>query len=239
MRTYILLLAIISNLFISCGGDNSSLATISILEDKTEQDFLQSPNAEQALRLLGVESDLWRSYTFRYGTLTDLSYNNRFEVSIEAQHPLLGNELERKVRIDAFKEQVSKVFVSTADSLVRDHSAIWEPIVSELIALQKDTLGKSRLYIYSDLRENADFFSVYRHGDNILLANSIDNVVDLYLAKVSGVHPSNRLSVVVVFQPSSRAEDVSFKQLSKLYRKVFNRLGISIDFVTNLNTSAL
>lgn len=234
--TYYLFIVLALN--VSCTNDTNT-TVISVLEDTTEDDFLVRPKAEEILPLFDLDTDPWQGRMFRYGELNDLHHNGRSEVSIGHEHPLLGNELERRADVDAFRAQITTILDRTLNSLGKSHSTIWEPIVAELMELQGDTLQPAILYVYSDLRENADWFSVYSYPDYLLKDRDIERVARLFLDRALSVRANGKVKVIVVHQPKDRREDASFSQMVTLYRRIFNELQIPIEFVTNLNTQAL
>ena len=104
------------------------------------------------------------------------------------------------------------------------------------MVLQKDSISKSKLYVFSDLQENTRWFSVFRVKDIHLLESQTDNLVEIFLRKSEGITPSDLIEVIVVYQPKTIAEDELFQKLKQLYLQLFSRLGISIKFTANLNS---
>ncbi|PHS66970.1 MAG: hypothetical protein COB12_04730 [Flavobacterium sp.] len=235
MKKLILLMVVIT-LGSSCTDTKNTRTTISVLEDITESDFSVIPSYKAIAPLFGTENDLWSASSFRYGNLTDLGHNQRFEVSIKSEHSLFSNEFQRKKDVSDFLSRVEIILDSSKDTLGHTHSLIWEPLVKEIQSLQKDSLQKATLYLFSDLRENAFWFSCYRPSDITRFNTTPDIVKDLFLSKAKGVIASKNLKIIVVYQPQTMAEDSSFKQLSQLYSDIFSELGIMVEFVASLNS---
>ena len=225
-------------LMVSCTNSSYERTVVSVLNDRTETDFALQPNADVIIPFFKLEGDMWQEGKFRYGNLTDLEHTSKYEVFLEGEVALFGNEFNRRSKVKQFTQEVTTILDQDTDSLGYDHSTIWEPIVKELHLLQQDTLEHTRLYIFSDLRENADWFSTYRYSDMQLLKKNPEEVQLLYLEKAQQIIPSQHINVIVVYQPQTLEEDQFFKDMSSLYREIFHQLGISISFVANLkNTS--
>ncbi|SNS40248.1 hypothetical protein SAMN06265376_11430 [Dokdonia pacifica] len=224
-------------LIASCTDSANQGRIISVLNDRTEYDFVIQPNSKMILPLFQLKDDPWQQLLFRYGELNDLEHNSRHEVSLEAEVALFGNEFKRRAKVKRFQKNVVTILDQTSDSTNYQNSTIWEPLVKELLILQRDTTQRVILYVFSDLRENASWFSTYRYSDIQLLENNSKAVELLFLEKAQEIIPSAYIEVIVVYQPQTLEQDQSFKQMSHLYREVFNELGITISFVANLKDS--
>ena len=235
MKKYIYIM-VIGLMISACTDSENSNTVISVLEDITEADFIATPDAENIMTQFGFESDLWRSATFRYGRINSLIHNSRDLVSLGQEKALLGNELERRRLVANFNKDVEGILNKPKDSSIYNHSSIWLPIVEELRVLQKDSISKSKLYVFSDLQENTRWFSVFRVKDIHLLESQTDNLVEIFLSKSDGITSSKFIEVIVVYQPKTITEDELFQKLKQLYVQLFSRLGISIKFTANLNS---
>ena len=235
MKKYIYIM-VIGLMISACTDSENSNTVISVLEDITETDFVAIPDAENMMTQFGFESDLWRSATFRYGRINSLIHNSRDLVSLGQEKALLGNELERRRLVANFNKDVEGILNKPKDSIIYNHSSIWLPIVEELRVLQKDSISKSKLYVFSDLQENTRWFSVFRVKDIHLLESQTDNLVEIFLSKSDGITSSKFIEVIVVYQPKTITEDELFQKLKQLYVQLFSRLGISIKFTANLNS---
>lgn len=231
MKKVFILLTI--TMILAC-SDNEQVGTIiSILEDKTDN-FEVSPKYEDIRATLNIEADIWQGITFRYGTLTGLSINSKKEFVLTQEHSLLGNELERKQLVQSFQKDVQKLLQEDNAKPVHEYSALFEPIVEELYRLQVRK-QISTLYVYTDLQENSRWFSVYNAKDYELLHQKQKQVLKLFLKKSKNLQSTTNIKVVVVFQPKNREEDFAYQTMQKVYKKVFEEIGISISFVANIN----
>lgn len=218
----------------SCNTDVKT-QIISVLEDKTEANFAVVPTPETILSLYHLEDNIWKSVIFRYGSITSLENNHRKQVSLQSEQSLFGNELQRKQDVVNFTAEIASILEESKDTISYKFSAIWLPVVEEIKSLQRVTNATTTLYLYSDLRENTNhWFSTYNRSDVTRLKTDMESVVQLFLDKATGIIPSENISLVVIYTPKNEKEDQSFNQLKKLYQSVFDQLGISISFTTNI-----
>ncbi len=222
----------------ACTKKEDTTIVISVLEDVTETNFIAKPNAETITSFFGFQDDLWHSVTFRYSRITSLTMNSRDVIFIEQEHHLLGNELQRRRLVADFKKKSTSLLQAKKDSPVYRYSSIWLPLIEELKEVQKDSVS-TEIYLFSDLRENTKFFSTYKATDMNLLAQNSGIVLNLFLKKSEGVQSSNKIKVIVVYQPRTIAEDELFQKLKQLYVQLFSRIGISIEFTSKLNARSL
>ncbi len=216
---------------ISCGSDPVNIA---ILEDVTELDFLARPDHSRVTSTFGLEADPWKEVTFRYGVLSSLGHTKREILSLPSEQSLMGNTIERKAKVDHFNKNVHKLLTAPRDSNIHTQSSIWIPIVEELKILQSLS-SNSYLYIYSDLAENSPLFSIKNREDVRKLASDPDEIKTLFLDKAKDLMPSSdRIQVIVVYQPRTIEEDRAFMQMKELFSQIFLDLEISISFVSNL-----
>ena len=231
MKRYIYIL-VLGLTMSACTNSEQTGVTISVLEDITEIDFVARPKSESIDSKFGLFDNPWQSARFRYGTMNSLVHNRRLELQIQSGTALTGNQLERDAEIAEFEKGIDSILSIPKDGKAYSHSSIWEPIVEELMVLQKDTLNQTTLYVYSDLQENNErWFSVHRYKDLMLLESSSDSIKDLFLEQAKSIrkNPSN-IRVIVVYEPQTMKEDKRFTQLRQLYKMVFSELGIPVEF---------
>lgn len=94
------------------------------------------------------------------------------------------------------------------------------------------------LYLFSDLQENnPDWFSLLKYEDAIELKRNMESVVKRFVSRADGIRKgSKNIKVVVVYQPHNIKEDAAFSKMKQLYSAIFKALGISIEFIANMNT---
>lgn len=235
MKTFITLM-VLGILMDSCTNSDNTIVTISVLEDVTETNFIASPSFELMESKLGLSDDIWAGARFRYGTISSLEHNKRYELLLKPEQSLTGNNLERRAKVTAFSQGVEYLLNHPKDSTIYQYSSIWEPLVEEIKMLQEDSLGASIVYLFSDLRQNTLLFSTYSKSDMRLLKNEPQKIEKRFLEKAKTLSKkASTLKVIVVFEPQNRQEDMLFKQMKQLYKAVFKELQIPIEFTANLN----
>lgn len=236
MKTYIYTLVLW--LMLSACTTDKKQTIISVLEDVTEADFLVTPEPNTILSQFKLDRDLWQGVQFRYGSISSLVHNERIAYELPSKTALLSNEIQRKTVVKQFKANVNEAL--KRDSYIAEHrySAIWTPLVTEIKSLQAIPNSDATLYLFSDLQENnPDWFSLLKYEDAIQLERNMESVVKLFVSRADGIRKGNKnIKVVVVYQPNNIKEDAAFSKMKQLYSAIFKALGISIEFIANLNT---
>lgn len=219
---------------LACTNTDSSSKTISILEDVTETDFKLQPTSEAIVNLLNLEDDIWQGIAFRYGSISSLIHNRRYESELKESNALLGNEIQREAEVEVFKTELDSLLNSTPPEKEYKYSSIWIPLVKEITHLQNKRGGT--IYLFSDLQENnQEWFSVHRPNDVKKLKQSPLAVKDLFISHAASVKTnSSNVTVVVVYQPKSIEEDRNYLLMQELYQAVFKELDIDISFTSHI-----
>jgi len=229
-----LIQTLVFGLLLACTKTKDTEITISVLEDITEKDFIVTPFPKIISDKFEFEDDIWKTVIFRYARITSLVHNSQDVLTLDKQHHLLGNELERRQKVKSFEKQIHSLLGEPKDNIAFNNSSIWLPLVEEIKLLQKHE-RKAYVYLFSDLRENTKWFSTYRTSDLRQLKENIESAEQLFLERADGISASNLIHITVVYQPQNLLEDEYYSLLRNLYAKLFDKLGISIDFVTNIN----
>jgi hypothetical protein len=176
---------------------------------------------------------MWKGAEFRYSILSSINYNVQHDCSLSSEVSLFGNEPQRKNLVKSFKNSVCHILDSSKYQNNEDYSSIWEPLVKEILTLQKKEIPYT-LYVFSDLLENSSWFSFYRSKDQKKLRNNPQKIVQLYLSKANGLIKNSQVNVIVIYQPKNVKEDADYQKIVSLYQQVFDELEIPISFKTNL-----
>lgn len=232
---YLLITIILGISLTSCINTNPIGQTIAVLEDITDTTFISRPEPNLIIKKFDLDKDKWQSARFRYGSITSVGYNKQFEITLEKEQSLLGNDLERRKIVAEFITELKEILTKNKTEKVLQHSSIWMPLVKELTLLQNDTIRNVTLYVFTDLQENSSMFSVYKTKDLLLLHRNIQKVKTLFLNSIGDFKKTNpNLSVIIVFQPRDLKEDVQFQKMVALYKLLFKELEIPITFKANI-----
>lgn len=218
----------------SCSNSPSGVRVV-VLNDITEVDFVARPEPSKIIDEFGLESDKWKSVLFRYSTISDISINREYEKSLKGEYTLTGNELQRKKVVAEFVREVDSVLSISNDVSPRNFSSIWKPLVKEIADLQRDTITPTKIFLYSDLRENSSFWSSYRKSDIEKYNKDFESVKKLFLDQVTELKKgTNNINVVVVYEPRTPVEDGHYQRMVRLYKALFSELELSVEFIANL-----
>ncbi len=221
-------------LIASCSNTPNGVSIV-VLNDITEADFVARPEPKKIISQFGLESNIWKSVLFRYSTISDISVNREYQKELISEYSLLANELQRKKLVSDFVKQVDSMLRSSQHVSPRNYSSIWKPLIAEIIELQLDTLTPSRIFLYSDLRENSRIWSSYRKRDIQKYKENFESVKQLFLKQAKAVRKGiPNIKVVVVYQPRTPFEDIQYQRMVHLYETIFIELDIPIEFVANL-----
>lgn len=233
MRTLVLYAGLVM-LLASCSTTPSGVRVV-VMNDITEADFVARPKSSKIIGEFGLESDKWKSVLFRYSTISDISINREYEKNLEGQYALTGNELQRKKVITQFVQEIDSVLSISSHVSPRNFSSIWKPLVKEIEDLQRDTVTPTKIFLYSDLRENSSFWSSYRKKDIEKYNKDFESVKQLFLSQATELkRGTNNINVVVVYEPRTPFEDSHYQRMVRLYKSLFSELELPVEFVANL-----
>lgn len=208
---------------------------LSVMEDRTEAHFKIRPKSEDISAHLALENNLWRGTTFRYTTVTEIDYNQQKEVVLQPENEITGNSYLRKKKVQNFKNEITGILDYPRDSLEQKQSAIFLPLIRELIHLSEMEGSTKELIVYSDLKENdSDWFSFYRSSNLKTLQKNPDKAVELFLSKVPDGAEFNGVSLHIIYEPLDSQDNKEFRLMIKLYQQVFKKLGIPFKISANL-----
>jgi hypothetical protein len=207
----------------------------SVMEDRTETHFKIRPKSEDISAHLGMENNPWRGTIFRFTTVSEIDYNQQTEVVLEPENKITGNSYLRKKKIQDFKNEITGILNYTRDSLEQKQSAIFLPVIRELIHLSEMEGAAKELILYSDLKENdSEWFSFYRSSNLKTLQENPDKAVELFLSKVPDGTKFNGVSLHIIYEPLDSQDNKEFRLMINIYQRVFNKLGVPFKISANL-----
>lgn len=208
---------------------------LSVMEDQTEVHFKIRPKSEDISAHLALENNLWRGTIFRYTTVTEIDYNQQKVAVLQPENEITGNSYLRKKEIQNFQNEVTSILEYSRDSLEQKQSAIFLPLIRELIHLSEMEGSTKELILYSDLKENdSDWFSFYRSSNLRTLQKNPDKAVELFLSKVPKGAKFNGVSLHIIYEPIDSQDNKEFRLMIKLYQQVFEQLEIPFKISANL-----
>lgn len=208
---------------------------ISVIEDRTETHFKIRPKPEDISTHLAMENNLWRGTIFRYTTVSEIDYNQQKEIVLQAENQLTGNSYLRKKKIQDFKNEITAMLEYPRDSLEQEQSAIFLPLIRELIQLSEMEGSEKELIVFSDLKENdSEWFSFYRSSNLKTLQENPEEALELFLSRVPEGATFNQVSIHIIYEPLDAQDNREFRLMIKLYQHVFRELGVPFKISANL-----
>ena len=219
-------------------GHPAGMAALAILSDLTDtMPEVQSLDANKVVSQLPENWDLSTngvSVQFRF--ITDRILNSVIEVKLE---PLTEgseyNEIDRQNVIDTFNSRLQ-----TETGLIRkmpkgrNSSIVFSSLFNALNELA--TYPKSvprKLVLLSDCRENSNLFNAYKDIEEL---KTNPGKLKTKIEKECPVKYSlSGISVIIVHQPASVAEDEIFDIVSKFISGILIEKGATVKIQTSLN----
>lgn len=228
----ILSVAVIS-VFIACHSEKPHTTEIVMLRDITDPST-EKPSIDALVTLFDLKKYPLNGAKFRFGNLSDVSYNRTSEARIAPQDKWTSNEMERAREIEKFKKEVENSISTSKDSANRNNSSLYLPIARELNLLSKSKTERKILVIFSDLMENTPGLSFYRVGDFQLLKTNPDSLKNYFESKLA-INPLGGIEIYFIYQPKEMVSDERFQSISEFYRKLLESKGATVSISANLN----
>lgn len=226
-------------LFIGCSNEPQSNEVYSVLHDITDPLSAQ-PNADNFLDAIDV-SNTQKHIKLRYRIISDIDFNPVSELSRPATKTgLFSNAIDEKRKGKAFESECRALLAEKDPIEGETHSSIFLPIVRELNYLASlPNSDTKHLIIYTDLRENCDWFSYYTYRDLMQLQQQPDKVFQRYLDQVNDIPKIENCKVHIIYVPEDHDQNVQYKYLQRLYAQIFEQWNISIVFSARLTKAEL
>ena len=230
----IIIIIIVRTVIISSTSVNTTETEVMVVRDITDIQLSQ-PKSDDIARLFDLGNSQWNGAKFRFIDISDVSYNQTFEASINAENQWMGNEFDRQKKIKAFYAEMSRILNDVGkETIGKNNSSVYFPIANELNKLSKSKSSKKILLIYSDLMENTDEMSFYDKEKFNLLTTHPDLIKKYFdsqvpLASLQGIN------IYIIFQANGTAEDEQFQVVSGFYKNLFESKGATVEISANLN----
>ncbi|HRH03430.1 MAG TPA: hypothetical protein PLN13_09205 [Bacteroidia bacterium] len=232
LKTTGILLLII--LLVGCVSERNTTTELVIARDVTDS-IIEQPKPEEIFNLFGLTENPLNGAIFKFQNLSDVSYNQRSQVKIEPQNKWLSNEMERQGEIKKFKIAIeSKLSEIPSDSVEKENSSIYLPIVRELNQLSQSKSDRKILVVYSDLMENTPEFSFYRKEDFELVKNQPYSLQKRFEKELL-ISPLSGVEIYFIYQPKDLKSDARFLIISEFYKKLLESKGAKVTISANLN----
>jgi hypothetical protein len=237
MNKYYSLLIVIG--LLGCKPIETKTEVYSVLYDTTDS-LRANPNVEEFVRIMDIDN-ADKTILCRYAEISDVDFNRVTELIRPSQKTgLFANQVQEKQKRQLFEKELRAAFKSKDSLIPTQYSSVFEPILAELRYLETLPIEyPKRLIIYSDLMENSRYgLSFYRYRDLNLLYSNPEKVVEQFLKSVDTLPKVSNLRIYIVYIPKDNADNMRFKKLQEVYRRIFkDEMGIPISFSANLTNA--
>jgi hypothetical protein len=232
--SYLILLA---HIYIMCSCSTPPSSDTGLLADVT--DTLNAlPDSNEVRKGMALTNDRWASSTFALEIISDVGYNPRHECSIASADPLLGNLNDRNRELEQFWNCYESAWKLLNDSVGRESSTVYQPIVRELNRLAKSTATSRKLLVFSDLNENSSVFSVHTKKDFDLLKKDPNAVLEK-LSQKGKLPPSlTGIEVFFVYHPKNPEDDERFSLMANLFSDALTMRGAKVTISGSLHIAS-
>ena len=230
----LLIIALVVFIYYQYNDRQLTITEASVLRDLTDK-HLSQPNANELISIYGLLGERkWNGGAFRFSNVTDVSYNQIKEVSLEPANELFANEFTREKQVGRFKDSIAKIVADAGgDSVGKEYSSIYLPIANELIHLAESTASRKILVIYSDLMENDIDISLYAK-DQLQLFETNSEILKERFEKQKLLPSLTGIEVYIIFQPKDKEDDREFQIVSGFYKKMLEEKGAKVIISANL-----
>jgi hypothetical protein len=221
-------------IFFACKSEAGKTREIVVIRDITDSNLSQ-PDAEQILSLFKINDEKWDGASFRMLTLTEVSYNQVYEISLPQENEWLGNEFERNKKIEAFKHAITnEINKNDSQNIGRNQSSIYAPLARELNHLSRNRADEKIIVIYSDLMENSPTLSYYK-PQTLEKLNTQPSTIQKTLESIEPLTDLQGIQIHLIYQPQNTKEDTWYRTTSAFYKKLFESKNALTEISANLN----
>ena len=212
----------------SCSTMNnqaSNTISLTILDDTTDKEIAE-PTIEDIQAVVPADTDAELQWT--YSQLNNSEHNEVYIMSLE-EHSFMDNELERKVAMEYFYQNIDSVLLSEKDK--KHHytkSNIYVPLVDHLTKVAQEATKTKIVLLYSDAIENSDTYNLYQKQAYQKMLNDPASVVATFIARRQ-IPDLDGVQLYIIHYPKSEKEDKLFTAMVDFYRKhLFKESGLTI-----------
>lgn len=206
----------------------------SILIDATDS-HITRPNPKEVFDYLNIKSLDTQVY-LRIREIAAVDDAKVHPLHFKPEQGLLSNQVEQKRNIRSFEKNLN-LLLGKKDSVVKSpYSNIFNPLCDELLYLSKlKGMDTKHILIFSDLKENnSEWMSFYNKQTKRQLLNRSSWIINQFSNQVPELNSTN-VKITVIHIPKNQQDNIQYKAIKHIYKKVFTEKGIDIEFVGNLN----
>ena len=203
-----------------CGGKPgvSNTDAVSILYDITDPLASKPSNIDG---LFGLHQDNSMGALFRLIPVSDIDYTGVQTYSVAAQNALLQNPGERLKTVNTFFTAIDGALSELeAQPVGKSNSEIFKVVARETNYLAGISAKSRTIYVYSNLYENTEAFSMYRTSDIEELLHNPGKVASIFENEASPQDLSG-ITINLIYRAQDYHDSQRFVAISKVYSKIF------------------
>lgn len=208
---------------------------ITVLQDVTDE-VITVPEPQKLVSELGLDTKSWEGMELKYGIISDTEYTNEEVLSLPAESSWMGNEFQRKKKVEDFIMDLEGL-VNSIERGNRPHSIIFPVIVREVNRLSEiEEDGEKTLIVFSDLMENAPNLSCHNRNVRNMDVARADKLWSGLVSNYNMALTDNLEGVEVRFVHKTQGYGKSrqFSNLSDMYRRKLESKGAQVSISANL-----
>lgn len=229
----------IALLFILSGCASQPTTEQCVIVDTTDPTHVRSLNIDAIIDAFPLQVDIWCGARYSLATVTDVLYNERVSIGIDPASPWTNSKKTRKQEVQEFYTEVeSSLLELKEDTLGRPASSIWMTISYELHRLSTSNSEERRLFVYSDLHEHTERFSLYRSKQLQLLEQKPDSVLSLLSQLQELPFNLDGIDVYLIWTPTAPESAERFHRMGMLYKSALEERGAKVHISGSLNLAS-
>lgn len=223
-----------SVLLYSCEAEREYTVSVTVLVDQTEPGFLSQPEAGAIKTMFRSNDSLWQGFHLRLLALSDVDLNPAVQADLPPECQFLSNNYSRKDRVKKFSTDIDSSFEKILSAKPgKINSSIYSPLADELKRLSETKAKQRVLVIYSDLMEHSALADFYQKKQLQHLKTAPDSVRQ-ELEKRTPLPVLTGITVHIIYQPRSAAENEQFHIVSEFYKGILEQKGAQVSIGANL-----
>jgi hypothetical protein len=196
---------------------------------------LEKINPSTVFKVMQIDkySSFENNYKQAYITESFLSKKQEFHLE-KSPNWLLGNQYDREAKINTFKKQINDCLLKAKKQTKgRNASSVYLPFAKEVNRLADLDATHKTLIVYSDLVENADWFTLVKQRNLNQLLRKPEEIEKIFSKEYKLVRNLQGITVYLVYQPYNETETI-YRKLSGLYKHMLEKRGAKVYVEANL-----
>ncbi len=238
MKKYVILLLVF--IMSGCTGnkDNQKApikqTTVAAVVDLTDATTLKIwPMGKPIIALYKCSEFPNQACKFSITAISDLKTNPVYHVflpnAFETEKQNKDDDLQWRSKVirgyyDDVNKLIAQFYQENDTTINRNHSEVWETIAQSLENLAKEPGGEKCLLVFSDLQEMSLTGNAYKSFKTM--------TIEAITKKLTYAHSIpkniNGITVVVVYQPVNREDDLRFNKVLNAYKTMLEAEGASV-----------